>query len=332
MPSLLILGGTRNLGRLVVEEFLAAGWSVTTVNRGVTADLLPAAVERRHADRSDRAAWRAVLARGTWDLVVDLTCYSARDAGEIAVLLGGRVGRYVFIGTGQVYLVHAGSPRPAAEVDAAGPLVPEPVAGTRDHANWTYGVEKWAAEEQLRAAWDRDRFPVTILRLPMIHSPYDHYERLANYFWRLTDGGPILVPEGNALPIRHVYALDIVRVLLQLGRSTAGIGGTFNLAHDETLFLEAALEVLAAIAGTPLRIRRVPRTILDTARLLPACSPFSDPWMSALDNTRARRELGFQPTPVRTAWHTLGETLLGDPRRAPPAGYAQRARELAVAV
>jgi 2'-hydroxyisoflavone reductase len=50
--ELLVLGGTRFVGRTVVQEALARGWSVTALHRGVTG-ALPPEVTTRHADRTD---------------------------------------------------------------------------------------------------------------------------------------------------------------------------------------------------------------------------------------------------------------------------------------
>ena len=49
---LLVLGGTSFVGRAVVEDALARGWSVTTLNRGHGAD-----VPGVDARRGDRRHW-----------------------------------------------------------------------------------------------------------------------------------------------------------------------------------------------------------------------------------------------------------------------------------
>jgi hypothetical protein len=61
--------------------------------------------------------------------------------------------------------------------------------------------------------------------------------------------------------------------------------------------------------------------------LLPHCSPFSDPWMSSLDNSRSRRELGMTYTPVGGYLPQLIEYYREHREPAPP-GYEQRNREL----
>ncbi len=306
-----------------------AGHRVTVLNRGVTPDSLPPDVERLRADRTDPRALAVALRQHDWEAVVDLACYSGAEAAAAVDLLRGRTGRYIFIGTGQVYLVRSEVQRPSQEGDYEGPLLPEPQAGTRDHDNWRYGMGKREAEDVLAEAWSRSRFPYTSLRLPMVHSPRDHYGRIHNYLLRLLDGQPILLPEGRDLSVQHIVADDVVGMICRLLGTEAGVGDAFNLAQPDALAVEGALGVMAEAAGVPLQIQRVLRGTLDAEGLLPACSPFSDPWMSALDPSRATAELGFRGTPMREYLPRLVDHYHRS-SLPHPVGYAQRERELAL--
>lgn len=325
--ELLILGGTRNLGPGLVAELLARGHRIAVCNRGITPDDLPAAVERLRADRTDGEALRRALGERSFDAVVDTTLYTGAEARDAVALLDGRARHYVAISSGQVYLVREGPVPPFAEEDFDGPVMPEPARDARDWPDWKYGADKRDAEEVLAAAAARG-FPATVLRLPMVHGERDHYERLHNYFARLADGGPIVLPEGAHLAIRHVDAADVTRAIADLVERAAGRGRVFNLGQDETLAIGECLELLARAAGRPLALVRVPRARLLAEDLLPACSPFSGTWMSALDNRRSKAELGVRYTPFAATVERLARHY---GRRPPPAGYAQRARELAVA-
>src|SRR5262249_34120082 len=128
------------------------------------------------------------------------------------------------------------------------------------------------------------KFPYTSFRLPMVNSERDHYDRIYGYFLRLQDGGPILVPEGESLPVRHVYGEDVVQAILRLASGEVGKGRAYNIGQDETLSLEQFLNMLAELMGRPLKRVRVPRKDLVRDSLLPYCSPFSGEWMSSLDN------------------------------------------------
>jgi nucleoside-diphosphate-sugar epimerase len=327
---ILVLGGTRNLGHDLVLQLIAAGHAVAVLNRGQTLDRLPPEVERLRGDRTVPAELSAALGNRSWDAVVDLTLYTGRDARVVIDLLDGQTGHYLFISTGQVYLVLKDSPRPARESDYGGGVMDEPPAGTRDHSNWVYGVEKRAAEDALAEAWARSKFPFTTLRLPMVNSRRDHYGRLYGYILRLQDGGPILVPEGPAFPLRHVFGDDVIGVLSHLVERGAGKGEAFNLSQDETVSLEEFLGMVAHLIpgfeGSP-RLLRVPLRSLEERGLFPACSPFSDTWMSALDNAKSKDVLGLTYTPLPVYLGQLVRHYL-DTRPEPPEGYRQRTREL----
>lgn len=314
----LVIGGSRNLGPSLVAALAARGDMVTILNRGISRPVptlgesptLPAGVERLTADRGDAAQMRAALGGRSFDLVVDTTLYTGTQAALIAELLDGRVERYVWWSTGQVYLVRANVSRPFRETDYDGPVMAEPPAGTLDHRNWRYGVEKRAAEDTLRTAYASRGFPAVSLRMPMIASEHDHYTRIAGYVRRLFDGGPILVPEETtALPVRHVYGADVIKATMRAAGAAraaraageAGediVGQAFNISQDETVeFLEMIYRIGALIGRMP-NLVPLPRATLEAHDLLPGCSPFSDPWMSALTNELSKERLGMRYTPV----------------------------------
>jgi len=300
MADTLVIGGTRNLGPDLVLALTERGDRVTVVNRGLASGSVPAEVERLRADRSDPAALKAAIGRRQFDLVVDTTLYNGRDAQAIVGLLSGCAGRYVVWSTGQVYLVRTGLVRPFTESDYDGPLMPEPPEEhVGDNENWAYGVDKRAAEDVLHEAHAAQGFPYLALRMPMINSARDHYGRLAGYVHRLLDGGPILIPDDqDRLVLRHVYGGDVVTATLRAGAPDVPTGSRLNISQDESLSLEAMLAPVGVALGAPVRLVRRPRAELDRHGLLPACSPWSGSWMSALANDRSKAVLGMRYTAV----------------------------------
>jgi nucleoside-diphosphate-sugar epimerase len=146
-------------------------------------------------------------------------------------------------------------------------------------------------------AWQAGRFSVTILRLPMVNSERDHFHRVHGYLLRMRDGGPILLPTGKHLRLRHVYAGDVVQAIMRVIQTGSREGRAYNISQDETVTIDDFLFLLAAIAGHDLKLKYIDRAVLESLQLLPDCSPFSDPWMSELDNQRSKLELGMQYTP-----------------------------------
>ena len=327
----LVIGGTRNLGPSLVQALIARGDAVSVLNRGLTPGALPAGAERLLADRSDTEQLRNALHRLEFDLVVDTTLYTGADAALVARLLAGRIGRYVWWSTGQVYLVRLGAQRPFRETDYDGPEMTEPGAPhTLDHRNWVYGIGKRRAEDALKTAFRLEKFPATSLRMPMIASERDHYTRIAAYVRRIVDGGPILVTEEPAWPIRHVYGGDVIRATLQAARADVA-GQAFNIGQDDTLDLVEMIALLAHLLGRPVPpLVALPRQALEDAGLLPTCSPFSDPWMSSLDNSRSKAALGLRYTTVDEYLPKCVDAALAlPPERV--IGYERRQEELQAA-
>jgi nucleoside-diphosphate-sugar epimerase len=334
----LIIGGTRNLGPSIVHALLQRGYDVAVFNRGQTRDDLPEEVERLRGDRTNPEELKRALSERTqgqltqtarkFDLVIDTTLYTGAEAEAAVELFKGRVGRYIFLSTGQVYLVRVGAERPYKEDDYAGTVMAEPPrSDVSDYENWRYGFDKRAAEDVFASAWTKDKFPFTSLRLPMVNSERDHYDRIYGYFLRIQDEGPILIPDEDGTPVRHVYGEDVVQAITRLTESEKSKGTAYNIGQDETLSLAEFMELLAATMHCPLKVIRVPREELDREGLLPHCSPFSGKWMSSLDNARSKKELGMQYTPVATYLKKL-VSYFQAVRPHTVEGYQQRAREL----
>lgn len=336
MADVLILGGTRNLGHFTALELLAAGHSVAVLNRGRTPDLLPQEVERLRADRRDTAGMRAALSNRMFDLVLDTTTYTGTDARQAVELFGGNTDRFVFVSSGQVYLVRENLSRPFREEDYPGPVMASPAEGTLDHDGWKYGVDKRDAEEVFESAARASGFPLTTLRLPMVASEMDERGRIQAYIARIIDRGPLLLPEERGLPIRHVYVKDVARLIAAFVGKDTGIGLPFNVSWGTSMNLDDFISLLSSLVGIDAVVETKPRALLDETGLLPNCSPFSGKWMSELDNSRSLDEftaLGLKYTAPEDYLRTLVDDYANRwcESGMVPSGLAQRKREILAA-
>lgn len=326
----LLVGGTRFLGHELAWRLLAAGHGVTLFNRGTLPDSFGSRVERLRGDRTTDD-FKRLLAGRDWDAAVDLAAYEGRDGRQAAAVLDGRVGHYVVVSTGQVYLVREGRPSPARESDYDGPLAPEP-ADPFDKTQWDYGMGKRALEDALAEAWAKGRFPSTRLRIPMVNGERDHFRRLERYLWRLLDGGPVLLPGGGEHRVRHVYSGSVVKLILSILGDERAFGGAWNLAQDETPTLRELLTLLARSLGAEARLVAVPEERLRARGLDPfVLSPFSGRWMSFLDPSRAKQELGFVHEPLGIYLDRIVASFLAHPPVDPPPGLDRRDAEKALA-
>lgn len=318
------------MGYQLVWQLLFAGYHVTIVNRGTHADPFDGRVERLRADRTTPDFGR-VLAGRSFDAAVDFAAYTAADVRGVIETLGDRLSHYLFISTGSVYAVRAGIPLPSRESDFDGPLLPEP-ADPKQKGEWRYGVDKREAEEMLAAAWERERFPSTRIRIPVVNGERDPSRRLESYLWRIRDGEPVVLPDGGSRPSRQVYAGSVVRALAAMLGDERTFGQAYNLCQDEIVSVDRLLAMCADLMGAPLRLVAASDDRLQAAGLQrDALFPFTGPWNSILDPGKAKLELGFQHQPLAVYLGRIVATFLSYPPQEPPEYYTQRRPEVALA-
>jgi 2'-hydroxyisoflavone reductase len=104
---ILVLGGTKFLGRAAVESALAGGHEVTLFNRGTTNPELFPEVEKL---RGDRDGGLDALRGREWDAVVDPSGYVPRVVEQSVDLLRDTAGFYVFVSSISVYAGFSSGP------------------------------------------------------------------------------------------------------------------------------------------------------------------------------------------------------------------------------
>ncbi len=329
----LLLGGSGLLSGAAREAFLAAGHEVTVVSRG--ARPLPPHPRLRalRADRRDPAALAAVLKGERFDFTADFLAYDAADVEGLLAVPGFSPGRLVMISSGQVYLVARERRPPFREEAADLPPAPAPAAGTRDRREWDYGMGKRAAEAALRAGAAARGLETLALRLPVVQGENDgeNSRRLWAWLERMRDGGPVLLPDGGAQPVRFVYAGDAALALLRLEGLPAWPGlPALNLAQPGETTLKDFLELAARCAGIVPRFVTVSGERLRAAGLADTCAPYWGDWCSRPDPSAAFA-LGFTARDPEEYLPSVVRAHLAAPPAVPHEGYARRAEELALA-
>jgi 2'-hydroxyisoflavone reductase len=316
----LVIGGNRFLGLELVTRLLAHGHDVTLFNRGTLPDPFGQRVHRLRGDRGGDAFDRQ-LAGTVWDAVFDFALFTAEQAQRTARVLTGRVGHFIGVSSGQVYLVRDVVPVPAHERDFDGALMGAPTT-PYDLEQWRYGIEKRDIEGIITRA-----LPTSLVRLPMVHGGRDYYRRLDSIAYRLLDHGPLLVTRPDAR-VQHVYAPAVVRHLHRL--LARGPSGAFNLAQPDFFTVRAFLERLGEVLGvTPHLEVTTPEALLARGLdPLKAC-PFNQRWMSALDPSLAIATQGFTHEPIEAWLPAALHASMARWHETPPPSLEQRARELA---
>jgi 2'-hydroxyisoflavone reductase len=199
---ILILGGSRFLGRAFAAEALDAGHEVTVFNRGRSGPDLTG-VQAIRGDREQPADLERLVAEGAaagpWDAVVDTSGFVPKIVGDAARALAQSAGAYLFISSVSAFTDFPGRP-----ITAASPLYDCPPDATEGE----YGELKAGCERAIRA-----QFPgrVMIHYPGIILGPHETSGRLTWWLSRIARGGDVLAPGDPARRIQLIDARDIAR-------------------------------------------------------------------------------------------------------------------------
>ncbi len=222
---LLVLGGTRFLGRHVVDAALARRCDVTIFTRGRAPVPWDHAVTRRAGNRDPGIApGLDALTQGSWDAVIDTSGYVPRCVGASARFLADRVAHGLFVSSLSVY---ADNSREGQHEDAVVATLAEP--NSEDVAAH-YGALKAACEREFLATFGRR---ATIVRPGLIVGPHDPTDRFSYWVARFAHpealgkrGARAVVPAPPSRPLQFIDARDLAEWMLDL--VTSRIDGTFN--------------------------------------------------------------------------------------------------------
>ncbi|MEU1734363.1 NAD-dependent epimerase/dehydratase family protein [Streptosporangium sp. NPDC020145] len=200
---ILIIGGTRFVGRHITEAALAAGHEVSLLHRGRTgADLFPEA-EHLTADRNTDLS---ILRDRTWDATIDVSAYLPTQVDLLAGTLS--TGRYLLISSTSVY-----TPPPAPGFAEDSPLAEIDGPVPTEVTNETYGALKALCERTATARFGRNTL---VVRPTYVIGPHDHTGRFTYWVNRIAEGGEVLAPGDPADPIQVIDVRDLASWIVTL--------------------------------------------------------------------------------------------------------------------
>ncbi|GGS72073.1 reductase [Planobispora rosea] len=237
---ILIIGGTRFVGRHITEAALAAGHDVSLLHRGRTGpDLFP---EAEHI-LADRDTGLSALDGREWDVTIDVSAYLPSQVEALAGAVS--TGQYVFVSTTAVYATPEapGFTEDSPLAELADPGGPVPGAVTPE----TYGPLKVLCE---RAATARFGAGTLIVRPTYVIGPYDYTGRFTYWVNRIARGGEVLAPGAPDDPIQVIDGRDMASWIIAMVEK--GNGGTFHAVSPPPPFTFGdMLEAITAEVAPP---------------------------------------------------------------------------------
>ena len=216
---LLILGGTKFLGRHVADAALRTGHDLTLFTRGVTNPELHPDAEHLHGDRDGNLA---ALEGRSWDAVIDTSGYVPRLVAAAIDALDAH--HYVFVSSISVY---ARMSEPGTTEDAPVERVPSQSEDVASH----YGGLKALCERVVAERLPRRHLNV---RPGLIAGPHDPTDRFTYWTRRAAMPGPLLAPAPADRPVQLIDVRDLSEWLVRAAEER--VRGTMNAVGEPFAF------------------------------------------------------------------------------------------------
>ncbi|RQW96529.1 NAD-dependent epimerase/dehydratase family protein [Micromonospora inaquosa] len=217
---ILILGGTRFLGRATARLAVEQGHEVTCAARGVSG-VVPPGARFVPVDRDDPEALIPLADEG-FDAVVDVT-RQVSHARHALSALADHVDHWSFVSTISVYADNTTPGQTAADAPVL-PGAPADVDGPVGPDNRWYGECKVSIEQAVRERMGVDRS--FICRAGLIVGAEDPSDRFPYWVRRLSAGGEVLAPGRPTDRVQFVDVADLAGWLLHA--AGADLNGTYD--------------------------------------------------------------------------------------------------------
>jgi nucleoside-diphosphate-sugar epimerase len=256
VPALrvIVLGGTRFIGRAIVEELAGSGHQVLVAHRGNLEPKEMPKVQHLHADRMDLGAHRKEIAGFQPDAAVDCRALTRTDSETVIAALPKDL-RLVVISSIDVYrafgALNEDRETDPVPLDEESPVRPNryPYRSLRPDM---HDYDKLDVEDVYLS------HGATSVRLPMVYGEHD-YQLREDFLLRRIRAGRTRIPfgAGTWLAARG-YVRDIARGVHLALKTPASAGHVLNLCEDRTYSMGMWSRMILDAAGSTVELVRVP--------------------------------------------------------------------------
>jgi len=237
--DILIIGGTRFLGRFLTQEGIKRKHEITLFNRGKTNPHLFPDIEKLHGDRDGGLE---PLKGRRWDLVIDVCGYVPRIVEQSAKLLKDQAGKYLFVSTMIVYDdLNKIDLKENDRLASMGEDTDEEVTTE------SYGPLKGDCERVVKRYFPENNL---MIRPGVIIGPEDNTDRFTYWVNRIGKGGRFLAPGNPDDPVQVIDVRDLVSWIYDIIEKN-GTGAYNATGPDYKLTMGELFEECQEVAGVP---------------------------------------------------------------------------------
>ncbi len=294
MDSALVIGGTRFIGRHLVEDLLAHGYDVTIFTRGTHDNPFSDDDRVTHVegDRTNESALEAAAMTVDPDVVFDCVAYHPKDV-QAATRLFADCDAYVYVSSGSAY-GREEIPKREGETPLESCTPDEAI----DDSSETYGARKAEGDRAVFAAADRGVNAMSV-RPCIVYGPHDYTERLDFWIDRVTRFDRVVVP-GDGTNIWHRAYVEDVASALRIVAERGAAGEAYNVGDRRLVTLEELVDLIADHLETTVEV------VTAGARELAAGEITADEYVLYREyphilSTAKLAALGWESTPIEEA-------------------------------
>ena len=323
----IVLGGTRFVGRALVDQLLSARHEVLVVHRGRHEPPELAHVPHLHVDRVALPERAPELRGFRPDALVDLAAMTAADA-DLALLAAPPGARLLVASSIDVYraasAVWDGGVSDPVPLDERSALRTRPPAETGPAPpGWDFAPAEYEKLDVERAYLARG---ATVCRLPMVYGEYD-YKRREEFILRRVRAGRRHIPFGTGTWLwSRAHVTDVAAGLRLALENPRAQGEIFNLCEPRCATIWEWAEQILAAAAHQAELVPVPDSALPSD--LEITGGIRQHWLAT--PAKAQALLGWRP---RTAEETVARSVrwhLANPPRVADHDFTDDERALSL--
>ncbi len=294
MSKILIMGGSRFIGKHLLRKLAQEPHEILVINRGSVpnADYLPEGAEHIALDRNDADAMKQALAGKSFDLVFDVSGITGEHTQILLDSLESPPGRHIHVSSGSVYDIYGEDP----------PIFNLPIAedfpiGRIHEDEHPYMNAKRGGEKVLFDAHTSSNYPMVIVRPTFVYGPDNYIYREAYFFDRIEHDRPVILPGKGHGYQDLVFVEDLADLLIDVSQRDADqvVGQAFNGTKGDVISGRMYAKAAAKVIGKEVELLYIDLEEIQEMQWPPQLTlyPYIPEGGSFHDARKIEQQLGF---------------------------------------
>lgn len=288
MKSILIIGGTKFIGRMLVDKFIVDGYKITVFSRSTPKQNQVNYIKGDRNNPNDLQNLIRTIQGNTYDRIYDMCCYEPDQAEKLAPILVKHTKKIILFSSAAVYEKSEIFP-----LNESSPLGEHPSFGD-------YGTKKAGVEAIYKKNCENLKVQLTIFRPHYILGVGDYFKRHEYIYSRIESNRTILMPGNGKALIQFAYAPDVVELFYNVPEKQLAPIECLNIASQELITLKGTLSSFSDSLKRKLHIVYLDYEKYDLHEDYFYDHLFPFPNLNLiLDSTRAKQLYGYSDTPLK---------------------------------